>query len=325
MRQCSRPGAAPEPGLLQGGAAVIAAPGPGGAGTLAARLATIEAGIRDDRHRQPANVVEAIARLWSAGASVSAIVAETGVSPHIVRDRLRRAGVLGSRYRDQRRHVREVLERQGARLIAAYEAGAAIQGLADGAGISGSTLREYLAVEGVAVRRSRGQARAVLEARGAEVIAAYEAGRGLNAVASGIGVSGALLREYLVDHGVAIRTRLGRAWDLLEPRAPELIAAYEAGATLEALAAGAGVSEATVGRFITAQGVTIRDRHQRAQDKLERRRAELVEAYQDGETLAVLAARAGVSSRTLSAFLVAQGVRLRHDHGWYRRRRRAGR
>lgn len=325
MRQCSRPGAAPELRLLQGGAAVIATPGPGGAGTLAARLAAVEAGIRDDRHRQPSTVVETIARLWSAGASISAIVAETGVSPHIVRDRLRRAGVLGYPYRDQRRHVREALERQGARLIAAYNAGAPVHALAAGAGISDSTLREFLIAEGVALRRSRGRSRAVLEARGDEVIAAYETGRGLNAVAAGIGVSSALLREYLVDHGVVIRARRARAWDLLEARAPELIAAYEAGATLEALAAGAGVSEATVGRFMIARGVVLRSRHQRVQDRLERRRAELVAAYQDGETLAVLAARAGVSSRTLSAFLVAQGVRLRHDHGWYRRRRRAGR
>lgn len=137
-------------------------------------------------------------------------------------------------------------------------------------------------------------------------------------------MSGALLREYLVDHGVAIRTRRGRAWERLEARAPELIAACGAGATLEALAARAGVSEATVGRFMAARGVTIRDRHRRVLDKLEQRRAELVAAYQGGETLSVLAARAGVSSRTLSAFLVDQGVRLRHDHGWYRGRRRAG-
>ncbi|MEN6342807.1 MAG: hypothetical protein ABFC89_09640 [Methanospirillum sp.] len=290
---------------------------------LAERLAAVEARIRDDRHRQPANVVEAIARLWSAGASVSAIVAETGVSPHIVRDRLHRVGVPGSPCRAQRRHVREVLERQGARLIASYETGGKIQPLAAGAGISGSTLREYLAAEGVTLRRSRGQARAVLEARGAEVIAAYETGRGLNAVAAEAGVSGALLREYLVDHGVAIRTRRGRAWDLLEARAHEMIAAYETGATLEALAAGAGVSKATVGRFLTSRGVAIRDRHRRALDRLELRREELVAAYLDGETLSVLAARAGVSSRTISAFLVDQGVRLRHDHGWYRRRGRA--
>ena len=219
MRPRSWPGAAPDPGLLRGDSAAVAASGQGGAGTLAARLAAVEAGIRDDRHRQPANVVETIARLWSAGAGVAAIAGAAGVSLYIVKDRLRRAGVLGYRHRDQRRHVREVLEEQGARLIAAYEAGA----------------------------------------------------------------------------------------------------------TIRTLAAGAGVCETTVGRFMAAHGVELRSRQQRVQDRLGRRRADLVAAYQQGWTIAVLAAEAGVSHRTLSAFLEAQGVRLRHDRGWYRRRRRAHR
>ncbi|MEN6342194.1 MAG: hypothetical protein ABFC89_06490 [Methanospirillum sp.] len=306
MHPCSQAGAAPEDG---------------GAAALPGRLAAVEAEIRDDRHRQPAHVVEAIARLWSAGAGITAIAMAAGVSPYIVQDRLRRAGVLDYRHRDQRRHVREVLERQGAQLIAAYEAGAPVHALAAGAGISGSTLREFLAAEGVTIRRSRGQAQAVLEARGAELIAAYERGSTLKAVAAEAGISAAQLRAYLVEHGVAIRTRRGRAWALLEARAPELIAAYEEGATLEILAASAGVCETTVGRFMTAQGVVLRGRHQRVQDRLGRRRADLVAAYQRGATIAVLAAEAGVTPRTLSAFLVAQGVRLRHDHGWYRRRR----
>lgn len=113
MRQCSRPGAAPELRLLQGGAAVIATPGPGGAGTLAARLAAVEAGIRDDRHRQPPEVVEAIARLRAAGESVAGISAGAGVSPHIVRDRLHRAGALECLFRNQHRHVQDVIGRRG--------------------------------------------------------------------------------------------------------------------------------------------------------------------------------------------------------------------
>ena len=325
MRPRSWPGAAPDPGLLRGDSAAVAASGQGGAGTLAARLAAVEAGIRDDRHRQPANVVETIARLWSAGAGVAAIAGAAGVSLYIVKDRLRRAGVLGYRHRDQRRHVREVLEEQGARLIAAYEAGATIRTLAAGAGISGSALRKYLSARGVTIRRARGRAREVLAVRGPELQAAYERGGSLRGVAAGVGVSSVLLREYLADHGVAIRTRRGRGWERLEARAPELIAAYEDGATLAILAAGAGVCETTVGRFMAAHGVELRSRQQRVQDRLGRRRADLVAAYQQGWTIAVLAAEAGVSHRTLSAFLEAQGVRLRHDRGWYRRRRRAHR
>ena len=71
MRPRSWPGAAPDPSPPRGGAAAVAAPGPGNAGTLAQRLAAVEAGILQDRHRQPATVVEAIARLWSAGATIS--------------------------------------------------------------------------------------------------------------------------------------------------------------------------------------------------------------------------------------------------------------
>ena len=58
-----------------------------------------------------------------------------------------------------------------------YGPGASVHALAAGAGISGSTLRRFLAAEGVTLRRTRGQARAVLAARGAEVMAAYESGR----------------------------------------------------------------------------------------------------------------------------------------------------
>jgi len=53
----------------------------------------------------------------------------------------------------QQRHVREVLGRRGAELIAAYEAGASVAALAADAGICENTLRTYFIVEGVSVRR----------------------------------------------------------------------------------------------------------------------------------------------------------------------------
>lgn len=315
MRPRSWPGAAPDPGPLRGGAAGIATPGPGDYSTLAERLATVEAGIRADRHRQPAAVVEAIARLWSAGATVAATAAEAGVSPHIVRDRLRRAGVLGFTCRDRRRHVREVFEKRGARLIAAYEAGAPIHALAARAGISDSTLTEYLAARGVTLRRVCGVSRGVLEVRGGELIAAYESGRAIKAVAAEAGINAKVFRDYLVEHGVAIRGKGGGARERLEARAPGLIAAYGAGATLEALATGAGVCTATMRRFLASRGVEIRDSHRQAREKLGRRGAELVAAYRDGGSIVALAASAGVAPSTMSAFLVAQGARLRHDRG----------
>ena len=82
---------------------------PGGSGALLERLAAVEAGIRDDRHRQPPEVVEAIARLRAAGESV----AGAGVSPHIVRLRLHRAGALECLFRNQHRHVQDVIGRRG--------------------------------------------------------------------------------------------------------------------------------------------------------------------------------------------------------------------
>ena len=252
MRPRSWPGAAPEPTPPRGGAAAVATPGPGDYCTLARRLAAVEAGIRDDRHRQPAAVVEGIARLWSAGATISEIAAETGVSPHIVRDRLRRAGVLGYRHRDQRRHVREVFEERGARLIAAYEAGASIHSLAAGVRISDTTLIKYLAAEGVTLRRIRGVSREVLEVRGTELIAAYESGRAIKAIAAEAGINAMVFRDYLVEHGVAIRGTSGGVREHLEIRAPELIAAYQDGESIAGLASTAGVGQRAMNAFLVA-------------------------------------------------------------------------
>ena len=231
---------------------------PDGGAPLAQRLAAVEAGIHEDRHRQPADVVDGIARLWSAGATVSAIAAETGASPHIVRDRLRRAGALEYSWRERHRHAREVLGRDGAQMIEAYEAGAKIVDLADGAGVSPHTLTEFLTDHGVLIR-NRYRARTVFDARGDEFAAAYTAGATLKALAASAGVSRESIRGYLVSRGVTIhRGRGWPSWALLEARHDTLIAAYEAGATLTALAAEAGVSRRTIRRFLASQGVRLR-------------------------------------------------------------------
>ena len=178
---------------------------PDGAAPLAQRLAAVEARIHEDRHRQPAAVVEGIARLWSAGATVSAIAAETGVSPHIVRDRLRRAGALEYSWRERHRHAREEPGRDGARMIEAYEAGAKIVDLADGAGVSPHTIREFLTDHGVLIR-NRYRARTVFDARGDEFAAAYTAGATLTALAAEAGVSRRTIRRFLASQGVRRRT-----------------------------------------------------------------------------------------------------------------------
>ena len=119
MRLRRRPGGAHEPGgpavmiALRMRAAGRDASRPRVSGALLERLAAVEAGIRDNRHRQPPEVVEAIARLRAAGESVAGISAGAGVSPHIVRDRLHRAGALECLFRNQHRHVQDVIGRRG--------------------------------------------------------------------------------------------------------------------------------------------------------------------------------------------------------------------
>jgi lambda repressor-like predicted transcriptional regulator len=184
---------------------------PDGAAPLAQRLAAVEARIHEDRHRQPAAVVEGIARLWSAGATVSAIAAETGVSPHIVRDRLRRAGALEYSWRERHRYAREVLGRDGARMIEAYEAGASMHSLAVGAGVSGTALRRFLVAEGIPLRSStRGGQRKDLDAGRAELVAAYEAGAPIPTLADRAGVSYPVILRVLKEEGVALRDDRGR-------------------------------------------------------------------------------------------------------------------
>ncbi len=166
-----------------------AARGPRGYAALLERLTAVEDGIRDDRHRQPAEVVEAIARSWIEGVTVREAAARAGVSREIVRDRLRRAGALGYLFRERRRHVQEVFENRGPELVAAYEAGGTVADLAADTGIGSHTLRAYLVDHGVAIRTPNWQVREVLEARGDEFVAAYRAGATLNEIAASTGIS----------------------------------------------------------------------------------------------------------------------------------------
>ncbi len=169
------------------------------------RLAAVEADIREDVFRQPAEVVEALARLWAAGATIAEISDETGVSKEIVRDRLRRAGLVGYRWRENHRHIQEVLESRGAELAAAYEAGGSITGLAAGAGISVPALRSFLISRGLVIRNPYRQTQEILETRGAELAAAYEAGASFKGLAAETGVNHNTIRTFLLARGVTIR------------------------------------------------------------------------------------------------------------------------
>jgi len=175
------------------------------AAAILERLAAVEANIREDAFRQPAEVVEAIARLWAAGGTIAEISDKTGVSKEIVRDRLRRAGLIGYRWRENHRHVQEVLERRGAELAAAYEAGGSITGLAADAGISVTALRSYLTSMGLAIRNPYRRTQEILEARGEELVAAYEAGASFTGLAAETGLNHITIRTFLIGRGVTLR------------------------------------------------------------------------------------------------------------------------
>ncbi|MEN6341157.1 MAG: hypothetical protein ABFC89_01220 [Methanospirillum sp.] len=180
-------------------------PGPDGAAALLETLAAVEAGIQADRYRLPPATLEAIARLRTAGASIAGTAAGAGVSPHIVRDRLRRAGVPGYSWGERHRYVREVLEARGPELIAAYEEGALISALAADAGVSHTTIREYLVSRGIALRSDMRMPLPVFTARGPELIAAYESGGTIRGLAVDAGVSPDTFRRFLIAAGVALR------------------------------------------------------------------------------------------------------------------------
>ena len=180
------------------------------AAAILERLAAVEANIREDFYRQPAEVVEAIARFWVRGATIAEISGETGVSKEIVRDRLRRAGFIGFRWRENHRHIQDVLESRGAELAGAYEAGGSITGLAADAGVSVTTLRAFLTARGVAIRDPRRRTQEILAARGDEMVAAYEAGASLKGLATEIGLNHNTIRMFLIGRGVTLRHDHGR-------------------------------------------------------------------------------------------------------------------
>lgn len=231
---------------------------PGAGAALAERLAAVEAGLRSGCHRHPTAVLEDIACLFAAGATITKISAGTGVPRHIVHDRLCRAGALEHVVRNLRCPAQEALESRGAALIAAYEAGASLNALAGRAGVTHDTIRAYMVAHGIAIRNPCRHAREVFEARGDKLAAAYEAGATIEALAAGAGIGFQQLKRYLVARGVPIHGGQWRTRTIFERRGAELIAAYKAGATITALATEAGVCRRTLGTFLEARGVQLR-------------------------------------------------------------------
>ena len=89
----------------------------------------------------------------------------------------------------------------------------------------------------------------------------------------------------------------------------ELAAAYEAGATVQELAARFDCSVTTVREVLAETGVELRARGPRS--PLEGREAELAAAYEEGGTVRELAERFGANQRTIRRALAEQGVAMR--------------
>ena len=96
---------------------------------------------------------------------------------------------------------------------------------------------------------------------------------------------------------------------LLVGQEAELVAAYEAGATVEELAAEHGCSTTTIREVLAAEGVTLRSPGPRS--PLEGREAELAAAYEAGATVRELVDRFGANQRTVRKVLAEQGVVMR--------------
>lgn len=106
-----------------------------------------------------------------------------------------------------------------------------------------------------------------LKGREAEVIAGYEAGASVDALAEKFGVSNSPIRRILQDAGVQMRPPfrppLGGRW----PDPDLLVADYAAGATLSSIGRDYNVGVKTVRRWLLAAGVEIDPRRRRSRAK----------------------------------------------------------
>lgn len=96
---------------------------------------------------------------------------------------------------------------------------------------------------------------------------------------------------------------------LLVGQEAELVAAYEAGATVEELAARHGCSVTTIRLVLGGEGVELRPPGPRS--PLDGREREVAAAYEAGATVRELVDRFGANQRTIRKVLGEQGVSMR--------------
>ena len=96
---------------------------------------------------------------------------------------------------------------------------------------------------------------------------------------------------------------------LLVGQEVELVAAYEAGATITELASRFDCSRTTVADVLRDAGLTLRPRGPRS--PLDGREAEVVAAYEAGATVRELVEQLGANQRTVRKVLSDAGVVMR--------------
>lgn len=106
------------------------------------------------------------------------------------------------------------------------------------------------------------------------------------------------------------RSLAGRAKQLKEEEARELIAAYKAGAMVNQLAQRFGIARQTVSQILKRHGVALRMRGLTTQQI-----DEAVQLYEGGWSLERIGKRMGVDDMTVRSRLLERGVQMRPRKG----------
>lgn len=212
----------------------------------------------------------------------------------------------------ERRHGRKPIAwtpEQIAAMAARYKAGATIRQVATRVGRSIGTVRAVLRDAGVIVRQHQPGRKPIpwTPEQIAAMVAEYQAGATIREVAARAGHGYSTVHGVLREAGVSIRAR-GRISSFATDKAPELVAAYCRGESLDTLRARYGISRQRVRAVLDEAGV---DRRQRLLSWTPEQLAAVVTEYQEGASARDVAARHGCSPTAVQRALRQAGVTLR--------------
>ena len=278
------------------------------------------AGMRGDDVVPPPITAEQAASLYRKGRSVEGIMVEVGLSRQKVMRMLREQK---TKMRGTGEALRESPEKRkipDAEVARRYEKGESLQSVAAAAGTTAAVVRRILAEHGVRLRPKEAQ----LGLSETEILALYQAGKGVEAIATKAGCSSRdpILR-ILKRHRVKIRGHLeGIAERAAKPRitAKEMAARYREGASLSQIAEAAEIVFQRVAVILRREGVALRGRGAVKKEDGEGLRIapeKMVELYNTGSTLVQIAEIAGSNRKRVGDILKRHGVKLRtrQDYG----------